>query len=54
VTPARVRAARLAAILADVVKIALFALFAGGAASPWNDALDLAVAASITALLGWH
>lgn len=53
-TPARVRAARLAAILADVVQIVLFPLFAGGVASPWNDALDLAVAAAMTALVGWH
>ena len=53
-TPDRVRAARLLAIAADVVQIAGFPLFAGGAASPWNDALDLAVAAALTGLVGWH
>jgi len=54
VTSSRVRAARLTAVLADVTQIVLFPLFAGGAASPWNDALDLAVAGALTALVGWH
>lgn len=53
-TPGRVRAARLTAILVDVTQIVLFPIFAGGAASPWNDALDLFVAAAMTALVGWH
>ena len=53
-TPGRVWAARLLAMAADAVQIAVFPLFAGGAASPWNDALDLAVAAAMTALVGWH
>lgn len=50
----RVRAARALAIAADVVQIAVFPIFAPGALSPWNDALDLAVAAALTKLLGWH
>jgi hypothetical protein len=54
VTPGRVRAARLLAITADAIQIAVFPLFAGGAASPWNDALDLVVAAAMTWLVGWH
>ncbi len=53
-TPGRVRSARLVAIAADVLQIVVFPLFAGGAASPWNDALDLAVAAALTVLVGWH
>jgi hypothetical protein len=52
--PARVRAARYLAMAADVVQIAVFPLFAGGALSPWNDALDVAVAAVLTKLVGWH
>jgi hypothetical protein len=50
----RIRAARILAILADATQVGLFPLFAGGAASPWNDALDLAVAVALTALVGWH
>lgn len=42
------------AVFADVTQIVLFPLFAGGAASPWNDALDLAVGAALTAMIGWH
>jgi hypothetical protein len=54
VTKGRVLAARVAAILADITQIVLFPLFAGGAASPWNDGLDLVVGAALTALIGWH
>jgi hypothetical protein len=52
--PGRIRAARLLAVAADLVQIVAFPLFAGGGASPWNDALDFAVAAAVTALVGWH
>ncbi len=50
----RVRTARLLAIAADVVQIALAPLFVGGGASPVNDALDVAMAAAMTWLVGWH
>jgi hypothetical protein len=50
----RVRAARMLAMAADLVQIAVFPLFAPGAASPWDDALDVAVAAAMTWLVGWH
>jgi len=50
----RVRLARAIAISADFLQIVAFPLFLPGAASPWNDALDLAVAAALTLLLGWH
>lgn len=50
----RVRAARWLAVAADVLQIAVFPLFGPGALSPWNDALDLLVAASLTRLVGWH
>ncbi len=53
-TPGRIRAARLLAAAADLVQIVGFPLFVGGGASPWNDALDFAVAAAVTALVGWH
>jgi hypothetical protein len=54
VTAGRVAAARLIGVAADVIQIALFPLFAAGAASPWNDALDLLVALAMTWLVGWH
>ena len=53
-TPAKVKAARLLAIAADVAQIVVFPLFAGGALSPWDDGLDLLVAAVLIRLLGWH
>jgi hypothetical protein len=52
--PNRVRTARLLAVAADVVQIALAPLFVGGGASPVNDVLDLAMAAAMTWLVGWH
>jgi hypothetical protein len=52
--PARVRMARTLAVAADLLQIVIFPLFAPGAASPWDDALDLAVAAAMTWLVGWH
>jgi hypothetical protein len=53
-TPGRVVAARLIGVAADVIQIVLFPLFAAGAASPWNDALDLLVALAMIQLVGWH
>lgn len=53
-TPATVKAARILAITADVVQIVVFPFFVGGAASPWDDALDLLVAGAMIRLLGWH
>src|SRR5947209_6310256 len=53
-TPGRVRAARLVALGADVLQIALAPLFGEGFASPFNDVLDLAVAAVLIKLLGFH
>ncbi|MEO8432376.1 MAG: hypothetical protein ABI592_12765 [Acidobacteriota bacterium] len=54
VADGRIRAARGLAIAADVLQIAVFPLFGPGALSPWNDALDLLVAAALTRLVGWH
>ena len=53
-TAARIRAARAIAMLADLVQIVLFPAFSEGALSPVNDALDVAVAAALTWLVGWH
>ena len=42
------------AIAADFLQWVAFPLFAGGAVSPWNDALDVAIAVMMIRLLGWH
>jgi hypothetical protein len=53
-SPGRVRAARLIAMAADFIQIVVFPAFVGGAVSPWDDALDVSVAALMTWLVGWH
>ena len=50
-SPARVWAARSVAVAADAIQIFAVPAFLGGAASPVNDVLDVAVGMS---LLGWH
>src|SRR5438132_13695174 len=42
------------ALAADTLQIFVFPLFAEGALSPADDVLDLAVAAVLVNLLGWH
>jgi len=42
------------AIAVDLLQWVALPLFAGGAVSPWNDALDIAVAVIMVRLLGWH
>jgi hypothetical protein len=44
----------LLAMAADTLQIFVFPLFAEGALSPADDVLDLAVAAALVRLLGWH
>ena len=51
---ARFRAAMILAIVADALQIFLFPLFAEGAFSPADDVLDVAMAAVLVHLLGWH
>jgi hypothetical protein len=51
---ARFRAAMLLAIAADALQILVWPMFSEGAASPLDDILDLAVAAILVRLLGWH
>src|SRR5258708_467968 len=48
------RLAWLVAIVADAVQIFLFPLFVAGGASPVDLVLDIAVAAVLWRLLGWH
>ena len=50
----RFRAAMVLAMMADALQIVVFPLFAEGALSPADDVLDLAVAAVLVNLLGWH
>lgn len=53
-TPGRVRAARILAVAADLLQIAVFPAFSQGLLSPANDVLDVAVAVAMVVLLGWH
>lgn len=48
------RFAWIVALAADAVQIAVFPLFAAGAVSPADTALDVLVAAVLIRLLGWH
>ena len=50
----RVWMARVIAISADVLQIALLPLVLGGAISPVNDAIDVVTAVILTVLIGWH
>jgi hypothetical protein len=46
--------ALLVAIFADLFQIVFFPMFAQGVLSPLDDALDVAVGAAMTYLIGWH
>jgi hypothetical protein len=50
----RFRAALLLAMAADALQIFVLPLFAEGAFSPAEDALDIVVAAILIHLVGWH
>ncbi|HEX7614044.1 MAG TPA: hypothetical protein VF554_02090 [Thermoanaerobaculia bacterium] len=52
--PRRVLAARVIAVLADAVQIGFLPLFAGGAPEGFDAVLDVAVGATMVALVGWH
>jgi hypothetical protein len=54
VSRSRVITARVIAVAADAVQLALVPLVAEGAASLLNDAIDVAVAIALWALVGWH
>ncbi|HEX4934248.1 MAG TPA: hypothetical protein VFV33_13755 [Gemmatimonadaceae bacterium] len=50
----RILVARVLAVVADAVQLGLWPLFVGGATSPVNDVLDVAVGAVMVWLVGWH
>src|SRR2546430_17083063 len=50
----RVRVARIVAILADVLQLALFPALGEGVLSPIADVLDVVVAVLLIRLVGWH
>ncbi len=54
ITTNRARLALALALLADALQLGAIPFFVWGAASPWNDALDVAMAVAMVALLGWH
>jgi hypothetical protein len=54
VSAKRILAARVLAVVADAIQLGLLPLFVQGAASPLNDALDVAVGAAMVALVGWN
>jgi hypothetical protein len=53
-TPDKVRAARLIAVFADALQILLLPAFLPGGFSAVNDVIDVAVAALMLRLVGWH
>jgi hypothetical protein len=53
-TRRRILAARTLAVVADAVQLGLLPLFAEGAASIVNDALDAVIAVVMVVLVGWH
>jgi hypothetical protein len=50
----RFRWALILAVVADLLQLAVFPLFAEGAISGADDVLDIAVASCLLYLLGWH
>ena len=50
----RLRVAFLLAIVADALQLAVIPLFVEGAESPATDIVDVAMAAAMFFLLGWH
>ena len=50
----RLKIALAVAIAADLCQLALFPMFVEGVFSPASDLLDVAMAAGLTAMLGWH
>src|SRR2546426_9146328 len=50
----RFQTAMILSVAADSLQIFVFPFFAEGALSPADDVLDIAVAAVLVRLLGWH
>lgn len=53
-TPKRVVAARVIAVLADAVQLGFLPLFVGGAPTGFDAVLDVVIAGVMIALCGWH
>ena len=53
-SPRRIWIARLLAVAADAMQIVFLPFFGIGFISPVMDALDVAMAVALTALVGWH
>jgi hypothetical protein len=53
-TPRRVWAARAIAAFADLLQWVVFPLVMGGALSPADDVIDIAVGVAMVVLVGWH
>jgi hypothetical protein len=53
-TPERINAARLIAVIADILQIILFPMFSQGFFSPLDDVLDFIVAILMYWLVGFH
>jgi len=54
ISPRRIWLARMIAMIADALQIAVFPWFVEGMLSPLNDALDVAVMITLILLVGWH
>lgn len=54
VSPRRVLIARAIALTADLLQIGLLPLIGGRIMSPVDEILDLAIAATLIWLIGWH
>ena len=50
----RVKAARILAVVADLVQLGFFPILIEGFPSPFNDILDIGVSVAMIVLLGWH
>jgi len=54
ISATRIKIARVIAVAADAAQIGFFPIFGVGALSIVNDCLDVAVAAAMVGLVGWH
>jgi hypothetical protein len=54
ITAGRIKAARIIAVAADLIQLALFPVTIEGAISPVDDGLDVLVAGIMVYLLGFH
>ena len=53
-TPGRIRAARIVAVVADLIQLGGFEVFIFGAPGGFDAVLDVTVGIAMVALLGWN